>query len=319
MAEVRLYTNSGYQWVIEGDIESCFDEISHSALVDRLRRRIADKRVVALVKAFLLAGVLSEDGRERDTVTGTPQGGILSPLLANLALTALDEHFVGAWESQMAGRVDRARRRRHEQPNYHMTRYADDFVIAVDGTLAQAEGLKDEAEAVLASIGLRLSKEKTQITHIDQGLDFLGWRIQRHRQRGGVKSFVYTYPARKALRAVTAKVRTLTRQARNLPLSILLHRLNPVLRGWTGYFKHGVSSVAFTYLRAFTWKRVVGWLRRKHPQASWKWLRRRYLRGWWPTDGAVVLFNPAGVRTTRYPYRGRNINSPWIVAAGSAA
>ena len=88
-------------------------------------------------------------------------------------------------------------------------------------------------------------------------------------------------------------MRALTRQDTNQPLAVLLHRLNPVLRGWTNYFRHGVSKATFDYLRAFTWRRVVSWLRRKHPRANWKWLRRRYLPGWWPTDGEVTLFNPA--------------------------
>src|SRR6266542_2689630 len=94
IAEVHFFCSRSYEWVLEGDITSCFDEIDHQALMDRVRGRIGDKRVLALVKAFLKAGVLSEDGAERDQVTGTPQGGILSPLLANIALSVLDEHFV---------------------------------------------------------------------------------------------------------------------------------------------------------------------------------------------------------------------------------
>jgi RNA-directed DNA polymerase len=105
----------------EGDIQACFDEISHSALMDRVRARIADKRVLALVKAFLKAGILSEDGAEKDTITGTPQGGILSPVLANVALSVLDEHFA---ESGINYR-ERAKRRRRGLANYRFIRYAD--------------------------------------------------------------------------------------------------------------------------------------------------------------------------------------------------
>jgi RNA-directed DNA polymerase len=116
---------------LEGDIAACFDEISHPTLLARVRDRIADRRVVALVKAFLKAGVLSEDGITRDTRTGTPQGGILSPLLANIALSVLDDHFAEAWQTTMASRVDRSRRRRHGQATYRIVRYADDFVVMV--------------------------------------------------------------------------------------------------------------------------------------------------------------------------------------------
>jgi RNA-directed DNA polymerase len=109
-----------------------------------------------------------------------------------------------------------------------------------------------------------------------------------------------------------AKVKMICRQNVNLPLESLLHQLNRVLRGWTSYFRPGVSSAAFRYLRAYTWARVIGWIRRKHRRMNWKELRRRYCGGgWWPADGKVTLFNPSTVRTTRYRYRGAAIPSPW--------
>ncbi len=307
---VHLTTGTrNYEWLLEGDIEACFDSIDHRALTDRVRRRIGDKRVVALVKAFLKAGVLSEDGVERDTATGTPQGGIISPLLANIALSVLDEHFARAWraESQHTRRM----RRRRGLPNYKLVRYADDFVVMVAGTRADAEALRAEAAAVLAPMGLRLSEEKTTITHIDEGLDFLGWRIQRQRKRGTEERYVYTYPSKAALAAVKAKVRALTTGHTDLSLAAVLYMVNPVLRGWTTYFRPGVSSATFGYLDHFTWWRVVCWLRRKHPRSTWKQIRRRYLPGWRPTDGAVTMFRPAAVGTTRYRYRGARIPSPW--------
>jgi len=297
-----------YEWVLEADIAACFDEISHSALLERVRGRVSDKRVLALVKAFLKAGILSEDGVQRDTDTGTPQGGIASPLLANIALSVLDDHFAERW----GDRVDRAKRRRHGLANYRIIRYADDFVIMVSGAEAHAHAIRDEVAGVLSTMGLRLSEEKTGVVHIDEGLDFLGWRIQRQTRRGTTKRYVYTYPSRKALRAVMAKVRTLTHGGSDLSLKVLLHRLNPVLRGWTNYFHSGVSSATFQYLGAFTWRRVIGWLRRKHPRITWKQLRHRYLSGgWWPEDNEATLFNTAAVRTSRYRYRGTAIPSPW--------
>ncbi|HET6920268.1 MAG TPA: group II intron reverse transcriptase/maturase [Jiangellaceae bacterium] len=317
IAEIRHLASKGYEWVLEGDITACFDEISHTALLQRVRDRIGDKRVVGLVKAFLKAGILSEDGVERDTITGTPQGGILSPLLSNIALSVLDDHFAGRWEKD---RVARAKRRRHGLPNYRLVRYADDFVVMVFGTQAHAEATRDEVAAVLAPMGLRLSEAKTRIAHIDKGFDFLGWRIQRHQKRGGTKRYVYTYPAKKALASIVERVRTITRQGTDLSLTVLLHRLNPVLRGWTTYFRPGVSHRTFQYLRAYTWHRVVGWLRRKHPRLNWEQLRRRHLPGWWPTEGEVRLFNPGAVTTTRYRYRGAAIPSPWTSATpGTAA
>ncbi|MGK2954250.1 MAG: group II intron reverse transcriptase/maturase [Solirubrobacterales bacterium] len=312
IAEIRHLTSVRYEWVLEGDIKACFDEIDHTALMDRVRRRVGDKRVVGLVKAFLKAGLLSEDGIERDTDTGTPQGGILSPLLANIALSVLDDHFVEAWQSEMATTWQRKKRRNHGHPNYRLIRYADDFVVVIHGERSDAETLRQEVAAVLVSVGRRLSETKTTIAHIDEGFDFLGWRIQRHRKRGTAKHFVYTYPSKTSLGKVKAKVKALSRQGRNEPLSELLRRINPVLRGWTNYFRHGVSKATFGYLRAYTWARVVNWLRRKHPRANWKWLRRRYLPGWWPTEDDVSLFDPGAVPTTWARYRGQiDDTTPW--------
>jgi RNA-directed DNA polymerase len=320
IAEVHLFTSRSYEWVVDADISACFDEIDHRALMDRVRRRIGDRRVLALVAAFLQAGILGEDGVERDTVTGTPQGGILSPLLANIALSVLDEHFVAAWASMGTHSTARQQRRRRGLATYRLVRYADDFVVLVAGTRVHAEALRAEVAAVLAPMGLRLSEEKTRIAHIDEGFDFLGFRIARQPKRGTGQRFLYTYPAKAALATVKAKVRSLTRGATDLSLSILLHRLNRVLRGWTAYFRHGVSKRTFSYLRAFVWRRVVCWLRHKHLRANWRQLRRHSLPGWWPTEGEMTLFNPSAVTVSRYRYRGTNIPSPWAErAAGSTA
>jgi RNA-directed DNA polymerase len=308
--EIRYLAARSYEWVLEADITACFDEIDHTALTTRVRRRVGDKRVLALVKAFLKAGILAEDGAMRDTTSGTPQGGILSPLLSNLALSALDEQFARAWQA-MGTESQRHKRRRRGEATWRLVRYADDFVVMVAGTRAHAQALNDEVAAVLATMGLRLSEAKTSIRHIDEGVDFLGWRIQRHQQRGSTRRYVYTYPSKKALAAIKAKVRALTKAMRNQPLRVLLHRLNWVLRGWTTYFRHGSSSATFDYLRAFCWRRVVGWLRRKHPRISWKELRRRYLPGWWPAQGTVRMVNPSAVAIVRYRYRGAKIPTPW--------
>ena len=146
--------------------------------------------------------------------------------------------------------------------------------------------------------------------HIDEGIDFLGWRIKRVRGRHG-RTVIYTYPSKRSLQAVKAKVKQITRTGHNQTLDQLLHRLNPVLRGWCDYFRHGVSSRTFDYLRHYAWRRVVSWLRRKHRKRNWRWLRRRYLPGWWPTHGTTELFNPVALGTSRYRYRGAKIPLPW--------
>ena len=316
VAEVRHLTSHSYEWVVEGDIKACFDEISHPALMERVRARVGDKRVLALVKAFLKAGILTEDRRWQETSTGTPQGSILSPLLSNVALSVLDEHVAAGPGGPAASPWQRAKRRAHGLPNYRLSRYADDWCLMVHGTRDDAAALRDEIAVVLSGMGLRLSPEKTLITHIDEGLDFLGWRIQCHRKKGTNRRYVYTYPSKKALVAVKDKVRTLCRQDVNLPLEVLLHRLGRMLRGWCAYFRFGVSHATFSYLRAFLWRQVIGWLRRKYRRSNWKELRRvACAGGWWPATPEVTLFDPAKVRTIRYRYRGAKIPSPWPGAA----
>jgi RNA-directed DNA polymerase len=250
--------------------------------------------VLALIKAFLKAGIMTEHGDLEAQLTGTPQGGILSPLMANIALTALDEHYVRAWE-QMGDQIQRAARRRGGEPNYRITRYAEALIAETEQTIP---------------LGLTLSAEKTGIAHIDEGIDFLGWRIQRHQGSHG-RRYVYTYPSKRALASIKTKVKAITQTDHQQTLDQLIHRLNPVLRGCCAYFRPGVSSQTFNYLRAYIWQRVVRWLRRKHPKTNWRWLRRRYLPGWWPTDGTTVLFDPGSVSTTRYRYRGNRIPTPW--------
>jgi RNA-directed DNA polymerase len=315
VAEVRFLTSHSYEWVVEGDIKACFDEISHPALMDRVRKRVGDKRVLALVKAFLKAGILGEDRVLRETDTGTPQGSILSPLLSNVALSVLDEYIAQAPGGSAASPYQRAKRRAQGLPTYRLVRYADDWCLSVFGTRADAEALREEIAEVLSGMGLRLSLEKTLITHIDDGLVFLGWRIQRHRKRGTSRYYVYTYPAHKAVKAVTGKVKAMCRRiSTNQPLKVLLLRLNQMLRGWCAHFRPGVSSATFAYLSAYTWARVWGWLRRKHRRSTVKELRHRYCGDrWWPTTTERALFNPAKVRTTRYRYRGAAIPAPWSV------
>jgi RNA-directed DNA polymerase len=309
-----------YEWVFEADIEACFDEIDHTALMGRVRHRIRDKRVLGLVKAFLKAGVLSEEGVSRETFTGTPQGGILSPLLANIALSVLDEHFTRKWEA-LGPEWTRQKRRRTGEPVMKLVRYADDFVVMVHGTRSDAEALRSEVGDVLAPMGLRLSEAKTRVRHIDEGFDFLGWRIQRRdwRSRTGKKA-VYTYPSKKALASIKGKVRRLTRRARHRTLADLLRRLNPVLRGWCNYFRHGVSSRTFSYIDHYAFWRVVGWLRKRHVGLNMHTLVRRYLPGWEISDEGIEMFRPSRFAVVRYRYRGTKIPTPWTsTATGPAA
>jgi RNA-directed DNA polymerase len=314
VAEIHYYTtgNRCYEWVLEGDIKACFDEIDHPALMARVRGRIADKRVLGLIRAFLKAGVLTEDGLNRDTRTGTPQGGILSPLLANIALSVLDEHFAAKWEA-LGPEWTRAKHRRAGGATMKLIRYADDFVVLVHGSRTDAEALLGEVAEVLAPIGLRLSEEKTHLTHIDDGFDFLGWRIQRRtwQGRGGTKRTVYTYPSKRSLASIKAKIRLLTRRKAHRTLADLLRRLNPTIRGWCTYFQHGVSKRTFSYVDHFAFWRILGWLKKRHPKLNMHTVIRRHLPGWQIKADGIEFFRAPTVSVTRYRYRGTRIPNPW--------
>jgi RNA-directed DNA polymerase len=233
-----------HEWVLEADIQACFDEIGHTPLLERVRKRIKDKRVLGLVRAFLKSGVMTTSGAFEDTLTGTPQGGILSPLLANIALSTLDDHFDRQRRELMSNDQQRAQRKRRGLGNWKLVRYPDDFVVMVSGQRGHAEALREEAAAALAPMGLRLSPEKTRIVHIDEGFDFLGFHIRRRRKRGTLKQCVYTTPSRKAVQTAKDKVRWKTRRSTlHLSLAELLTSLNQTLQGWANYFRGVVAGL----------------------------------------------------------------------------
>jgi RNA-directed DNA polymerase len=319
IAEIHLFGTKGYRWVLDADIEACFDRIDHTALMDRVRARVKDKRVLRLVKAFLKAGILTELGEQVSTPTGTPQGGILSPLLANIALSVLDEHLHAPWKpgGGMSTKVQRAKRVRHREPNWRVVRYADDFVVLVNGERDHVEGLREQIADVLAPIGLNLSEEKTRIVHMGEGFDFLGFHIQWRRKQGTSKWHVYTFIADRPFRSVKAKIRALTPRTSQWDLQALLIRINQITRGWSNYFKHAIAQRAFEHLHRFTWWRIARMMRTRH---RWRWKDvRRWLTdptGRWRSISAdgIELFNPATMPIRRYRYRG-NIPSPWADAA----
>jgi RNA-directed DNA polymerase len=285
--------------------------------MDRFRRRITDKRVCALVKAFLKAGVMTADGGREETYTGTPQGGILSPLLANIALSALDDHFAGQWQQQMGTDVQRARRRRHGLGNWRLIRYADDFVVMVAGDRRHAEMLHDDVAAVLTPLGLRLAEEKTRVVHIDEGFDFLSFTIRRMCKRGTQKHYVYTKPSKTAIQAVKDKVSAKTyRSTLRQEPDVLIQSMNRMLGGWANYHRHAVSKAAFSAIDHHAWNRIMRWLRRKYEGRNgltMPELRRRFcLPGTWKFAYNGVGFTGASaVPVTRYRYRGTRIPSPF--------
>ena len=316
IAEIHMFGTQQYRWVLDADIEACFDRIDHAALMDRVRVRIKDKRVLWLVKAFLKAGILTELGNIEDTHTGTPQGGILSPLLANIALSVLDEHLHAPWKpgGTMSTKGKREVRVRRGEPNWRVVRYADDFVVLVHGERRHVQGLREEITDVLAPLGLQLSAAKTQIVHMSEGFDFLGFHIRWRRKQGSHKWHVYTFIADRPFRSVKAKIRALTPKTSQWDLRALLIRINQITGGWANYFKHAIAQRTFAHLQQFTWWRIVQMMRTRH---RWRWKDvRRWLTDptgrWHPINAdGIELFNPATIKIKRYRYRAYKIPNPW--------
>lgn len=221
-------------------------------------------------------------------------------------------YFADIWERQMSPPWRRQQRRRRGQPNYRLIRFADDFVVLVHGERTDAEAIRAEIGEMLAGrLKMTLSAEKTRITHIDDGFVFLGFRIQRW-QRGAGRRAVLTIPSKDALARVMRKIKEATRPATTwLRAGQVLRVINPVLRGWAAYFRYGASKKTFSYLGWYAWWRMIYWIRRKHPNLTWKQVRRRFYGTDRIREDGLVLYNPAKMRVERYRFRGTQIATPY--------
>jgi RNA-directed DNA polymerase len=212
-----------------------------------------------------------------------------------------------AWQRQ-------GRRRRKQLPNWRVVRYADDFVVLVNGSRDDVLAVREDVSRVLRPLGLRLSQEKTQVTHLEDGIDFLGFHIQWRRKKGTDQWHVYTFIAKRPIRQLKAKIRALTRRQSQQDLKTLLIRINQIVRGWSAYFRHAVAKNQFSALADFIWWRVMRMLRLRH-NWTWKDIRRRFVTptGRWRPISAegTELFDMAAVAVTRYRWRGARIPSPW--------
>ena len=307
-----------YQWVIEGDIEGCFDNIGHHHLMDRVRKSCADRKVNRLIVRFLKAGVL-EDFVYNPTATGTPQGGVLSPLLANIALSVIEERY-WRWvrlphdpklrtDGARRAAVRRIKERRAGRLVLYPVRYADDFVILVSGSYEDAFAERQAlAEWLREETGLTLSEEKTRVTALTEGFRFLGCLVRlKWDDRYGYwcrveipKEVVndFRWRVKKVLR----------RQTQGRSLESMLQELNPLLRGWANYYRHCVGAKRILCaLDRYVSHRLWLWLRSKHKRVptrrlSKTWLRRSRVhpgtRAW--SEGGVEQYLMAYVRVMRF-------------------
>jgi group II intron reverse transcriptase/maturase len=262
-------------WVVEGDISSYFDTIHHRRLVKFLRRRVQDGKLLRLLWQFLRAGVM-ERKLFKDTRLGVPQGGIVSPLLANVYLHQLDRYMERYTALDQAAK---SRRRQQGLANYVYVRYADDFVVLCNGTREQAEALRQELHQFLATkLRLTLSLEKTKITHVNDGFDFLGFHLQR--AMGGSGMGMKTTIAEKARRRHLEYLQVATALDTYEDSAVYkLLALNRAIAGWCRYFQYtSRAGEQFHEMEHIAFWRVAHWLARK-AQLSMPETLRRYRRG----------------------------------------
>jgi RNA-directed DNA polymerase len=273
----RVTTSNKYLWAIEGDIRKCFDRIHHRILVRLIRQRIADRRIVALVDAFLTAGIM-DGALFHQTTEGTPQGGILSPLLANIYLHQLDVW----WWNRYGGlsRNEKRRRRNAGLGNAVLTRYADDFVILWNGTHQDALALRVELKHFLwDELRLELSEEKTHVTHMTDGIEFLGFHLQWRLSRNGRRPWLRVTPTGTNVKRFRAKIKALTkRNATAATPEMRFKSLNRLIRGWGNYYRHVSFTKQASKLDFWIARRVLIWLYNKHQRRGKRWLLRQYLR-----------------------------------------
>jgi group II intron reverse transcriptase/maturase len=313
---------SVYRYVIEGDIKGCFDAIDHHVMMERVRKRISDRKVLKLILSFLKAGVMVE-GTERHPVTGSPQGGIVSPMLSNIYLTAIDERY-GWWtgrprEPSINPAARRVRDHKRDRPVFYMVRYADDFVVLVDGTRDQAEAEKLAlAEFLETELRMELSVEKTKITDVREGFDFLGYRVAQTRAYRTRRWVGNLFIPKGKLNDLRYKIKAMVKSIpTGCSLADVIDRLNPVISGWRNYYRYATGAYdRFNHLDFWIWQRVGRWLKRKHGNATWPKLRRRYhlsapgkRRQW--TEGSKRLRFLCDGGTMRYPEQGIEKPNGW--------
>ena len=247
---IALAKRQSAQWILEGDITGCFDHIGH----EWLRTHVPMDK--GMLRKWLKAGYM-EDKRLFPTVEGTPQGGIASPTLMNMALDGLE---------------DLLNRRFRRGQKVHYVRYADDFVI----TGASRELLENEVRPVVEQFlrvrGLELSNEKTRVVPIREGFDFLGQNVRKYGDKLLIK------PSRKNVMAFLDKVRGILKQAKAWTHDELIRILNPVIRGWANYHRAVVAKATFSHVDFTLWSLIWNWLRHRHPQKSSGWIKKTYFR-----------------------------------------
>jgi len=272
----KLNRRGSKQWIMEGDIRGCFDSIEHDHIIKTLKGWYVTDNILNIIRKMLKSKVLFKD-MLYDTDTGTPQGGILSPMLANVALTALDDY-----SHQNFGTVQyRSKKMGGNYIQNPIVRYADDFVIVCKSE-AEAEHIKDNIATYLKdNIGLELSDEKTKITHISDGFDFLGFNIRKYTERSPHSKYhqigkLLIKPQKEKVINFLRRIQDILDNNKTAKQESITYMLNPMLQGFAMYYRFAVSQEIFSDVNYQVWQKLWRWAKRRHPRKPRKWIANKY-------------------------------------------
>ena len=259
-------------WVLEGDIKGCFDNINHEWLLNNIPM---DKRIMS---QFLKSGFIYQ-GTLFPTESGSPQGGAISSIYANMTLDGLEKVIQQKYHTNSKGNIENHYR---AKTKVNLVRYADDFIITANSKEI-AEELKTLVSEFLQSRGLELSVEKTSITHIDQGFDFLGWTFRKFKGKLIVK------PSKASIKSIMSKCSDIIlKEGKASTQKDLIRRLNQVIRGWTNYHNHVVASKAFSCINNTLYYLLQQWAKHRHPNKNGWWRINKY---WHERNGQRWVFS----------------------------
>ena len=255
VGEIKKYLNWGLVNVVDADIKDFFGTLNHRKLMEKISKRIMNKNILKLIKQWLESGLM-EEGRIRRNTTGTPQGGVISPLLANIYLSELDKY----WREK--GYNDR------DGMNAHIVRYADDLVILTNKGINKPMLV---LEKKIQELGLSLNPEKTRVLTAEAGdFDFLGFNFRKIWNKEKTKKFPLMMPSHRAEMSIKAKIRDITK-IRPVKVSEVVQEINPILRGWVNYFRVGNSNKSFNKIRHYTVKKIRRFIRKNQGRVGYGW------------------------------------------------
>ena len=279
----KLVHKRSPRYIIEGDIKGCFDNINHEHIIETLLKWKVPKWTTEIINKWLKTNIF-HNGEVYDSETGTPQGGVISPLLANVALTTLDDFCFKNY-----GYTDYQKNRIYQISP--LVRYADDFIITCKSELEAKQIKKEIAIHLKEKVGLTLSEEKTKITHITQGFNFLGFNFRKYQNKGKRRThlkknktikdkwddyILLIKPEKAKIKNLLQECKEVLKSSKTVTQKVIILLLNPKLRGWAMYYRHVVSKEVFNRIDYEIWWKLFHWSKRRHPNKSKSWIIQKY-------------------------------------------